>query len=619
MFVIGITGGTGTGKTSALKAIRDLGGAVIDCDAVYHDLLKTDQAMLDAIEAAFPGTVENGQLQRKKLGAVVFSDEKKLQRLNAITHACVDREVTRLLGEYEAEGKPLAAIDAIALLESGLGEKCDATVAVTAPEEARTARLMARENISEEYALLRIRAQKSEEWFRARCTVTLTNDSSREEFEEKCRRCFRALWEGRRENMSIEVLEKLESGVRSYSRAFPVEFTRAKMSRMYTPEGKSYLDFFNGAGALNYGHNNDYIKEKIMAYLAEDGIAHALDMFTGAKAAFFGTLEERILRPRGLEYRIMSCGPTGTNAVEAALKLARKVTGRTGIFALTGSFHGMTLGSLAVTSGVDHREGAHAPLFFTTFVPHPGAVGFDTIDYYEWLLTDNYSGVEKPAAFIIETTQAEGGVHVAPTEWLRRLRKLCDEQGILLIVDDIQVGCGRTGTFFSFERAGIVPDLVVLSKSISGYGLPMSLLLIRPELDQFSPAEHNGTFRGNQLAFVGAKAALEYRDMVDLDAQVKKKETIVSDYIETALLPLDSRLRHRGIGLIHGVDFEALGDVSGAVAKECFRRGLVIERAGRNDCVLKLMPALTITEEELREGLDIIFESMKTVLGGNKE
>ncbi len=617
MFVIGITGGTGCGKTSALETIRELGGAVIDCDAVYHELLQRDKELLAAIEAAFPGSVENGELQRKKLGKLVFNDEEKLQRLNAITHAWVDREVQRLLRAYRAEGKPLAAIDAIALLESGLGERCDATVAVTAPEEARVRRLMAREGISEEYALLRIRAQKNEEWFRSRCTVTLVNDGSREEFQEKCRRCFLALSEGRTENMSIEVLERLESGVRSYSRAFPVEFVKAKMSRMYTPEGKSYLDFFDGAGALNYGHNNDYIKEKIMAYLAEDGISHALDMFTGAKAEFFAAFEERILRPRGLEYRLMSCGPTGTNAVEAALKLARKVTGRTGIFALTGSFHGMTLGSLAVTSGVDHREGAHAPLFFTTFVPHPGAVDFDTVDYCEWLLTDNYSGVEKPAAFILETTQAEGGVHVAPTEWLRRLRKLCDRQGILLIVDDIQVGCGRTGSFFSFERAGIVPDLVVLSKSISGYGLPMSLLLIRPELDQFAPAEHNGTFRGNQLAFVGAKAALEYRDLTDLDAQVKAKEAIVSDYIEKKLLPLDSRLRHRGIGLIHGVDFEALGDVSGLVAKECFRRGLVIERAGRNDCVLKLMPALTITEEELRQGLDIIHESMKTVLGGN--
>ncbi len=616
MFIIGITGGTGSGKTTALEAVKALGGRVIDCDAVYHDLLETDRAMLAEIDAAFPGVVEDGKLQRKKLGAVVFADAAKLETLNRITHSHVDRAVEELLRQGREAGVPLMAIDAIALIESGLGRRCKATVAITAPEDVRVMRLMAREGISEEYARSRIRAQKSDDWFRQNCTLTLCNDGERAAFEEKCRQQFAAMMEEEGKNMGQEVLERLESGVRSYSRAFPVEFTRAKMSKMFTPDGKAYLDFFNGAGALNYGHNNEYIKEKILAYLMDDGITHALDMFTGAKAAFFNAFDEKILQPRGLQYRIMSCGPTGTNAVEAALKLARKVTGRTGVFALTGSFHGMTLGSLSVTSGVDHREGAHVPLPFTTFIPHPNAVSFDTIEYYRWMMTDNYSGVEKPAAIIIETTQAEGGVHVAPTEWLKRLRQLCDEQGVLLIVDDIQVGCGRTGPFLSFERAGITPDLVVLSKSISGYGLPMSLLLIRPELDQFYPAEHNGTFRGNQLAFVGAKAALEYREMVDLEAQVKAKEKLVSDFVEQKLLPMDSRLTHRGIGLIQGVDFEAIGDVSGLVAKECFRRGLVIERAGRNDCVLKIMPALTIQEDELAEGLSIIEESMKTVLGG---
>lgn len=615
MLVIGITGGTGGGKTTALQAVEALGGRVIDCDAVYHRLLQTDAALLEEIQARFPGVVENGVLQRKKLGAIVFGDGEQLEALNRITHRYVDRAVQALLQAGEAAGAPLMAIDAIALVESGLGRLCRATVAVIAPVETRVQRLMAREGINEDYARARIRAQKSDDWFRQACTFTLVNDGSRAEFEEKCRRCFAALLEEEGTQMEQEVLERLESGVRSYSRAFPTTFTRAKMSRMYTPDGKTYLDFFNGAGALNYGHNNDYIKEKILAYLTDDGITHALDMFTGAKADFFEAFDRMLLQPKGLRYRLMSCGPTGTNGVEAALKLARKVTGRTGVFALTGSFHGMTLGSLAVTSGVDHRQGAHVPLHDTTFVPHPNAVEFDTIAYYEWLMTDNYSGTEKPAAILIETTQAEGGVHVAPTVWLQRLRRLCDEQCVLLIVDDIQVGCGRTGSFFSFERAGIAPDLVVLSKSISGYGLPMSLLLIKPELDRFDPAEHNGTFRGNQLAFVGAKAALEYRELVKLDAQVQKKEQLVRDFVVQKLLPMDARLTHRGIGLIQGVDFEAVGDVSGQVSKECFRRGLVIERAGRNDCVLKIMPALTIEEDELQEGLQIIEASMKTILG----
>ena len=414
--------------------------------------------------------------------------------------------------------------------------------------------------------------------------------------------------------MDTSIFERRESEVRSYSRSFPAQFVRAKMSRMYDAEGRAYLDFFNGAGALNYGHNNDYIKARILDYLEKDGISHALDMSTGAKGEFLRTFEEKLLIPGKLDYKVMFCGPTGTNAVEAALKLARKVTGRTGIFALTGSFHGMTLGSLSVTSGAFHRHGAHAPLPFTTFVPHPNSVDFDTIAYYEYLMTDEYSGVDKPAAVILETTQAEGGIHVASAEWLRALRELCDRQGVLLIVDDIQVGCGRTGPFFSFQRAGIVPDLVTLSKSISGYGLPMSLLLIRPEYDRFQPAEHNGTFRGNQLAFVGAKAALEYREQVNLEQQVAEKAKLVSEYIESRLLPMDSRLTHRGIGLIQGVDFAGVGDICGKVQGECYRNGLIIERCGPKDCVLKLMPALTITPEELNEGLEIIEKAMKQVL-----
>ena len=615
MFVIGITGGTGAGKTTALDAIRALGGEVLDCDAIYHRLLREDENLLGEIDSAFPGAVTEGVLDRKKLGTLVFGDPDKLEKLNAITHGYVYRECERLLKQAEAEGKTLAAIDAIGLVESGLGDLCRVTAAVLAPAEERVKRLVAREGITPEYARLRIAAQKPDSWFREHCSIALENRGTMEDFLEACKQRFDAL---RKEgmNMNTSIFERRESGVRSYCRSFPTEFVRAKMSRMFDAEGREYLDFFNGAGALNYGHNNDFIKARVLEYLEKDGISHALDLYTGAKADFLRTFEEKVLLPQKLDHKVMFCGPTGTNGVEAALKLARKVTGRTGIFALTGAFHGMTLGALSVTSGAYHRHGAHVPLSYTTFVPHPNSVDFDTIAYYEHLMTDEYSGVDKPAAIIIETTQAEGGIHVAPTPWLQALRRLCDRQGVLLIVDDIQVGCGRTGSFFSFEWAGIVPDLVVLSKSISGYGLPMSLLLIKPELDQFCPAEHNGTFRGNQLAFVGAKAALEYREQADLDAQVRRKEKIVSDYIRQELLPMDSRLKHRGIGLIHGVDFEEIGDVSGAVARECFRRGLVIERSGRNDCVLKLMPALTITEEELAEGLEIIRESMKTILGG---
>ena len=415
----------------------------------------------------------------------------------------------------------------------------------------------------------------------------------------------------------MSIYEELESNVRSYCRSFPVTFTKAKMSKMYTADGGEYIDFFNGAGALDYGHNNDYIKARLIEYIESDGISHALDLHTAAKEEFLRTYRDKILKPRNYNYKVMFCGPTGTNAVEAALKLSRKVTKRTGIFALTGSFHGMTLGSLSVTSGKTPRAGAGVPLSGTTFIPHPHFhPEIDTIAYMEELMTDEYSGVEKPAAVFIETVQAEGGVIILSEKFLKDLRALCDRQGVMLVVDDIQVGCGRTGKFFSFERAGIMPDMVTQSKSISGYGLPMSLLLIKPEHDIWTPAEHNGTFRGNQMAFVAAKAALDYREEYKLEEKTAVSERIIRDFVTKRLLPMNKNLEYRGIGLIHGVDFGKveIEDAAGRVARDCFKNGLVIERAGRGDCVLKIMPALTIEKDELMKGLEIIESAMKKVL-----
>ncbi|MDY8048520.1 diaminobutyrate--2-oxoglutarate transaminase [Paenibacillus polymyxa] len=413
----------------------------------------------------------------------------------------------------------------------------------------------------------------------------------------------------------MNTFEVLESNVRSYCRSFPVVFNKAKNDVLYTEAGKGYIDFFAGAGALNYGHNNDFMKNRILDYLTADRIMHGLDMYTTAKQEFMESFSERILQPKGLNYKLQFCGPTGTNAVEAALKLARKVKNRNGIFAFMGAFHGMSLGSLSITSNNSMRESAGVPLNNVTFIPYNSTFnGMDTILYMEQLLTDTHSGVEKPAAIILETVQAEGGIHIAETEWLRDLRQLCDDHDILLIVDDIQVGCGRVGSFFSFERAGIVPDMVVLSKSISGYGLPMSLLLLKPELDIWSPGEHNGTFRGNQLAFVGAKAALEFRDTVELEAQVKEKEAFVQQFLREHIQSIDPLIEIRGMGLIWGIDVSHLGEAfAKEVAALCFSRGLIIERAGRNDTVIKIMPALTISLENLRKGCEIIKESMAQV------
>ncbi len=411
----------------------------------------------------------------------------------------------------------------------------------------------------------------------------------------------------------MNIFEKCESNVRSYCRNFPDIFHRAKGSIIYSDSGKEYIDFFAGAGALNYGHNHDYIKQKVMSYLDADGIAHGLDMYTSAKEKFLAKFDEVVLSSRKLDYRIQFCGPTGTNAVEAALKLARKVKQRPGIFSFMGAYHGMTLGSLSISGNVGIRAGAIGASNNVTFMPYPYGfmASFDTIEYIETVLNDVNSGIEKPAAIIFETVQAEGGVVIAPIDWMQRLRKLCDEHNILLICDDIQVGCGRTGPFFSFERADIVPDMVVLSKSISGYGFPMSLLLIKPDLDIWEPGEHNGTFRGNQLAFVGATAALEYRESCDFEQNVKAKELFLKNFLTQEILPINQNILIRGIGMIWGIDIKNFGGSSLAksITSRCFELGLIVELAGRNDTVIKILPPLIIDMFTLEKGCSIIKEA----------
>ena len=420
-------------------------------------------------------------------------------------------------------------------------------------------------------------------------------------------------------SMNTQPFEEYESQVRSYCRNFPTVFTTAKGSFLYDEDGKEYIDFFCGAGGLNYGHNNEYIKEKVLEYLQSDGVMHALDMYTAPKREFLEFYEEKILKPRGLHYKIQFPGPTGTNAVEAALKLARKVTGRNNVFAMMGGFHGMTLGSLALTTDASSRAGAGVPLYHVTHIPAPYMFPeLDTIHYMETLLTDDHSGVEKPAAIVLETVQADGGINPFPVEWLQRVRALCDKYDILMIVDDIQVGCARTGWFFSFERAGIVPDIVTQSKSIGGYGMPFALVLIKPELDIWSPGEHNGTFRGYQLSMVAAKAGLEVMLNEHVEDKVRGQEKIIAQYMDEITALDSARVRTRGIGFIWGVDLyhcDPEGKASKQVLDLCFQNGLIVERVGRGNAVVKVMPDLLIDEATLRRGLDILKNAVAQVLG----
>jgi diaminobutyrate-2-oxoglutarate transaminase len=414
----------------------------------------------------------------------------------------------------------------------------------------------------------------------------------------------------------MDTFDLFESEVRIYSRNFPAVFTKGVGSKLFDEAGREYIDFFSGAGALNYGHNNIRLKKRLIEYLENDGVIHSLDMATGAKREFLERFNSVILTPRNLRYKIQFCGPTGTNAVEAALKLARKVTGRSTVVFFMNAYHGLSMGSLAVTGNRSKRLSAGAPLHYAMPMPFDGDLGLnaDTLDYFECYLRNPGSGMDLPAAVIVETIQAEGGVKVARDEWLRRLQELTGRYGIILIVDDIQVGCGRTGTFFSFESAGINPDLVCLSKSIGGFGLPMSLLLIRPELDIWSPGEHTGTFRGNNLAFVTAVEALTYwEDNVFSDSVVEK-----SDHARALLDSIVKRYPEapgwvRGRGLIQGLGFGVSG-LAEQVSRTAFERGLLIETCGIQDEVLKLLPPLTISREELEDGIARLAESVEITL-----
>ncbi len=416
--------------------------------------------------------------------------------------------------------------------------------------------------------------------------------------------------------MNTSVFDKYESEVRSYCRNFPAVFTKAKGSIITAEDGKEYIDFFCGAGALNYGHNHSYIKERIIDYLEGDGIIHSLDMFTSAKRDFIEFFEKNILEPRGFDYKIQFPGPTGTNAVEAALKLARKVKNRNNIFAFMGAFHGMTLGSLSMTTDRDSREGAGVALTDVTHIPTPYMFPeLDVLKYMQTLIDDDHSGVSKPAAVFIEPVQADGGIHVFSVEFLKGLRDFCTRNDILLVCDDIQVGSARTGTYFSFERAGITPDIVTLSKSIGGYGMPFALVLFKPELDIWKPGEHNGTFRGSQLSIVAAKAGLEIMLKENVEKEVQRKGEIIKEYLGK-VKEINENFDVRGIGFMWGVDCNKVKPdaVSRAIVRECFDNGLIVERAGRNNDVVKLMPCLLADDETLKKGLAIFVNAVKTVV-----
>lgn len=397
----------------------------------------------------------------------------------------------------------------------------------------------------------------------------------------------------------------IESEVRGYVRTFPTVFDTAEGSILTDTQGKQFIDFFCGAGSLNYGHNNPRAKQALLDYIARDGIQHSLDTSTKAKVDFLNTFESVILKPRGLDYKIQFTGPTGTNVVEAATKLARKVKNRSHIIAFTHGYHGHTLGALALTANSYYHDEHYGSRSNVSHLPYDGYLGdVDTSEYLAKVLADPSSGIPLPAAIILETIQGEGGINVASDEWLRRVEAICSQHNILLIVDDIQVGNGRSGTFFSFEPSGIKPDIVCLSKSIGG-GLPFSINLIKPEIDAWKPGEHTGTFRGNNLAFIAGRAMLEYWQQ-DFEADIAARSTLIQDRLNAIVTRYSQHgLSCRGRGMIWGLDV-GKGVIAKQIIQGCFEAGLLIESSGADDEVIKIMAALTIDLVILDNGFDLL-------------
>ncbi|MGC4859556.1 diaminobutyrate--2-oxoglutarate transaminase [Micromonospora sp. DT41] len=403
--------------------------------------------------------------------------------------------------------------------------------------------------------------------------------------------------------------QRYESQVRSYCREFPVVFQRADGPYMWDVSGRRYVDLLCGAGALNYGHNDPHIATALRDYLLSGGPVTSLDLYTVAKSRFVERFVDVVLRPRGMDHVLQFPGPAGTLAVEAAIKLARKVTGRTNVIAFSGGFHGASLGSLALSSSPLLRRAAGTPLSAATILPYDD--GSPTaLDHLERMLQDR-GGIDPPAALVVETVQGEGGLTAASAAWLSGVQRLAREAGALFVVDDIQAGCGRTGSFFSFDGTDLRPDMVCLSKSLSGLGLPMAMVLIRRQLDAWQPGEHNGTFRGNNLAFVTAEAALDHWTDSGFLAHVDRLAAEVGGSLrELADAEPGGGATVTGRGLMSGLRFDEPGRAD-QLKRRLFECGVIAETSG-GGLVLKFFPALTMTVAQWRETADLVGDAMTT-------
>lgn len=411
------------------------------------------------------------------------------------------------------------------------------------------------------------------------------------------------------------IFGRMQSHARGYVSSISTAFSKAAGSVLVDEAGREYLDFYSASGALNYGYNNPLLEHKLVRHLgARDALAGNA---SGGCEWFSETINRLLLHPRNWHYAAQLTGRTGAHAVEAALKLARKVKGRKNTLSFTPAFHEAG-GARASAVGATLGQMSGLPLGNTLFMPYDGCFGpdIDTMDYLEGMLEGGLAGQERPAAVVVETVMGEGGVNVLTWRWLKELEALCRRHDMLLIMDDTLVGCGRTGNFFSFETAGIQPDMIALSRSLSGFGLPMSLLLIKPDLCAGKQAAYGEGCGCHELGLVTATQALEayWSDDVFL-IDVQRKERLLRDWLENIVHSYSAtQLSVRGRGLIQGLVTPADSGLADRISRRAFSHGVIVETSGPRDEILKLLPALTIEDELLVRGLEIIDRSIAEVL-----
>lgn len=437
---------------------------------------------------------------------------------------------------------------------------------------------------------------------------------------------------------ALRFIESKESNAKTYARVFNRVMSRGLLSKIWDVDEREYIDCLACAGALPLGHNHPYVMQRVEAFIQSGHIQQGLDIPTIAKHDFLEQLMLTLPADFAENARIQFCGPTGSDAVEAALKLFKTATGRRSVFAFHGAYHGMTLGALSLMGNVGPKAAITGFAPETHFFPYPhssrcqfgigGVQGEEaSLTYMENVLSDPESGITKPAMVILEAVQGEGGCIPAPPDWLRKLRTMTERHDIPLVVDEVQTGFGRTGTMFACEEAGIVPDAIIMSKALGG-GYPLAVVAYHKKYDKWNPGAHTGTFRGNQIAMVTGAATMQYIRENELHIHAARKGALLQMKLKDLAQDFPCIGEIRGRGLMIGVEIVSRQDTNnsddkpkldGVLAKkiksECFVHGLILETGGRHGAILRFLPPLVITEQEIDQVLVLLGNAIQAVLG----